>query len=140
MANGGKRANAGRPKGSKNKRQGGIADKLRALDCDPIEGMARLASGQIDCLHCDDKGMMTLLACMLLINSRIDSDAMPALSKQTVVCPICSGTKKEYVQHKTRGDMFKELAQYIAPKRRSIEVSVNEKEKTPDFDIGASDV
>jgi hypothetical protein len=33
----------GRPKGSPNKRSLEVADKLAALGCDPLEGMARIA-------------------------------------------------------------------------------------------------
>ncbi len=33
----------GRPKGSRNKQTLGIIDRLEALGCDPLEGMARIA-------------------------------------------------------------------------------------------------
>lgn len=43
MARGGARPGAGRKKGSPNKRTRTIEEKLAALKCDPIEGMARIA-------------------------------------------------------------------------------------------------
>lgn len=44
MALGGARAGAGRKKGTKNKANQAIADKLKELGCDPIEGMAIIAN------------------------------------------------------------------------------------------------
>jgi len=43
MAKGGARAGAGRKKGTKNKYNQLIADRLEELNCDPIEGMAIIA-------------------------------------------------------------------------------------------------
>jgi hypothetical protein len=72
---GGKRDGAGRPAGSKNKRTQEIEDKLAALNCDPIEGMAMLA---------------------------VDPTASQELKFQA----------------------FKELAQYVAPKRKAVEMEI----------------
>jgi hypothetical protein len=63
----------GRPKGSKNKQTLAVIDRLEALGCDPIEGMARIAM--------DEGADMSL-----------------------------------------RAQMYKELAQYIAPKRKAVEM------------------
>jgi hypothetical protein len=63
----------GRPKGSRNKQTLAVADRLEALGCDPIEGMAMIA---------------------------MDEGADLSL----------------------RGQMYKELAQYIAPKRKAVEM------------------
>ena len=64
----------GRQPGTPNKKTLEIEEKLAALGCDPIEGMARIAM--------DESAELSL-----------------------------------------RGQMFKELAQYVAPKRKAIEVS-----------------
>jgi len=69
----------GRPKGSKNKTTLGVQEKLAAMGCDPIEGMAKIAAAAY-----------------------------------------------EENNHKLAGDMYKELAQYVAPKRKAIEVSGND--------------
>ena len=71
---GGFRPGAGRKVGVPNKRSDEIADKLAALNCDPIEGMAKIASQAMG------EGDLTLA-----------------------------------------GNMYKELAQYVAPKRKAIE-------------------
>jgi hypothetical protein len=63
----------GRLKGSRNKQTLAVIDRLEALGCDPIEGMAQIAM--------DDGADMSL-----------------------------------------RAQMYKELAQYIAPKRRAVEM------------------
>jgi len=63
----------GRPKGTKNKQTLAVMDRLEAMGCDPIEGMARLAMD-------------------------------------------------ETVELSIRAQMFKELAQYVAPKRKAVEI------------------
>jgi len=73
---GGKRTGAGRKKGSINKRSQEIADRLAAMGCDPIEGMAEIAA-----------------------EARGEGDLQLA------------------------GQMYKELAQYVAPKRKAVEFS-----------------
>ena len=72
---GGKRDGAGRPSGAKNKRSAEIEEKLTALGCDPIEGMATIAA---------------------------DPTASLELKLQA----------------------FKELAQYVAPKRKAVEMEI----------------
>jgi hypothetical protein len=64
----------GRPKGSTSKQTKALAERLEALGCDPIEGMARIAM--------DESQPMAL-----------------------------------------RASMYRELAQYVAPKRKTLEHS-----------------
>ncbi len=63
----------GRPMGSKNKLTLAVTDRLEALGCDPIEGMAMIAM---------DEG----------------------------------------AELSIRAQMYKELAQYVAPKRKAVEM------------------
>jgi hypothetical protein len=72
----------GRRKGTPNKRTQDVIERLRELDCDPIEGMARIAM---------DEG-----------------------------API-----------ETRARMDAELAQYIAPKRKAVEMAAEISEPQP---------
>ena len=74
MPQGGAREGAGRKKGKPNKKTQEVLDKLAELNCDPIEGMARIAKQAMD------EGELQLA-----------------------------------------GNMYKELAQYVAPKRKAIE-------------------
>lgn len=64
----------GRTAGTPNRRTAEVAERLAALGCDPIEGMARLA---------------------------MDDSVAPEL----------------------RGRMYAELAQYVAPKRKALDVA-----------------
>jgi hypothetical protein len=68
----------GRQKGTPNKNNQPIVDKLAELNCDPIEGMAQIARQAMD------EGELILA-----------------------------------------GTMFKELAQYVAPKRKSVEMNTH---------------
>ena len=68
----------GRVKGTPNKSSQTIMDKLSDLNCDPIEGMAKIARQAMD------EGELILA-----------------------------------------GTMFKELAQYVAPKRKSVEMNTH---------------
>jgi hypothetical protein len=67
----------GRSKGTPNKRTQDVIDKLDSLDCDPIEGMARIAQ-------------------------QAEADGDKNLAAQ----------------------MYKELAPYVAPKRKAIETTI----------------
>jgi hypothetical protein len=67
----------GRIAGTPNKRTVDVQERLQALGCDPIEGMARIA---------------------------MNPESAPEL----------------------RGRMFAELAQYVAPKRRALEVAADQ--------------
>ena len=78
MSRGGKRQGAGRPKGSANVRTIEIQKRLDELDCDPIEGMARIGK------EAEQRG-----------------------------------------DYQLAGQMYKELAQYIAPKRRATELTAD---------------
>ena len=75
MARGGKREGAGRPKGAKNLRTLDAMERFEALDCDPLEGMVRIA-----------------------VQAEKEGDKALA------------------------GNMYKELSQYVYPKKKAVEV------------------
>jgi hypothetical protein len=77
----------GRTKGTPNRKSVEVMDKLEALGCDPIEGMARLA---------------------------MDTSNSPEL----------------------RGKMLSELAQYLYPKRKALEVDPAEQQPPVIFNLG----
>lgn len=83
---GGRRPGAGRPKGSPSKRSQKIEDRLNDLECDPIEGMARIAM-------------------MAELDAQSESEAKSRLPHLTLA-----------------KDCYKELAQYVAPKRKAVEM------------------
>lgn len=76
----------GRQKGTPNKKTQDVIDRLKELNCDPIEGMARIAQAAL-----------------------------------------------EIADLQLAGQMFKELAQYVAPKRKAIEITgANDTDLIPD--------
>jgi len=91
----------GRVKGTPNKKTQDVIDRLKELDCDPIEGMAKIAMNDVTCSVCEGSGKM-------------DDDEG---------CEPCYGSGKLLATIELRGQMYKELAQYVAPKRKAIEVT-----------------
>ncbi len=115
----------GRKKGTPNKNTKEVMATLDAMGCNPIEGLARIAMGDAPCLSCRDGQVtapqfyrMTKLSPPLHWKGR---DAR-SLNRMMVDCPNCSGTGVAIVSSELSGNMFKELAQYVAPKRKAIEV------------------
>lgn len=129
MARGGARKGAGRPKGSTSERTRQVEDLLESMECNPIEGMAKIALGDADCHVCQD-GRVSTAQFYKITGARAPSswselkpEELEEDSTFDLTCPICGGTGKAPVDTKLRGDMFKELAQYVAPKRKAIEHS-----------------
>jgi hypothetical protein len=79
----------GRQKGTPNRKTQSVMDRLEALGCDPIEGMARIAMD-------------------------------------------------ETIDLSIRAQMFKELAQYVAPKRRALDMQADMNMAPPRFIIDLS--
>jgi hypothetical protein len=99
----------GRPKGSLNKNTLEVAERLAAIGCDPLVGMAKLASGVIVCVRCKGR-------------KKIPGPPIPGETRRlSVICHQCNGTGREVVSTDIRGRMLSELAQYVAPKRRAID-------------------
>ena len=98
----------GRKKGTPNKKTQEVIDRLKELSCDPIEGMAKIAMNDCPCTSCNEAGFIVI-------------DTNKPEEKET--CPDCNGAGKLAASLELRGQMYKELAQYVAPKRKAIEVS-----------------
>jgi len=100
----------GRTKGTPNKLTKEAIEILERLGCNPIEGMAKIAAGDIPCRVCRGKGK-TLY--------------QPARGKELAerTCESCYGSGKEIITPELSGKMYAELANYIYPKRRAIEHS-----------------
>ena len=100
----------GRAKGVKNKATKEVIERLKELNCDPIEGMAKIAMNDCPCVSCDETGFITI-------------DISKPEEKEA--CPDCNGLGKLTVSLELRSQMYKELAQYVAPKRKAVEISGN---------------
>ncbi len=116
--------NAGRKKGTPNKRTIEVAERLAALGCDPIEGMARIAQGDTPCPECHQVGKQKYS--VGIAGPYVDIDG-----GKLMTCRLCHGTGKEPIPAKLAGDMYRELAQYVAPKRKAIEHSGEIKTELP---------
>jgi len=76
-----------------------IQEKLAAMGCDPIEGMARIALEA-------ESGFVTTLTSIAQSNDIKEiNELIPEFLKNLTIA----------------GNMYKELAQYVAPKRKAIE-------------------
>lgn len=106
----------GRPKGSRSKQQLQVAAILERLGCDPIEGMALIMMGRCPCPTC--VGTLKARYSVGQFGVYLDPD-----EGQERTCRTCWGTGFEPIEASLRGKMASELAQYIAPKRKSIEHS-----------------
>ncbi len=105
----------GRKAGAPNKKSQEVIDKLEALDCDPIEGMARIA---LQAEKDASDSFKSIIDGMNEVITEGDDDIEGVLNS------IFSKHVKERREHlMLAGGMYKELAQYIAPKRKAIEMS-----------------
>lgn len=99
-----------------------VQELLDRMGCNPFEGMARIAAGDVPCGTCHGVGKTPF---------RIpDSDK---LGQRT--CESCYGTMKDKVTPQLRGQMYSELAQYIGSKRKAVELSNPDGTLKPSWDI-----
>jgi len=97
----------GRTKGSKNKKTQAIEDLLaeKLPGFNPILRMAEIAEGVAPCPYC--------------------YNSLRRKKKKNPDCPTCRGTFIEHHSDEIKAAMLKEVSQYIAPKRKAIEMSGN---------------
>lgn len=129
----------GRKKGTPNKVNATVIEKLERLNCDPIQGMAIIALNKLPCGVCRGEGRTRYLIpegrrseCDCLTGDDSDGRALPEcvwcsgtglrdIGIRT--CQSCYGTLFEACSPAERGKMFAELAQYRHQKLKAIEVS-----------------
>ena len=116
----------GRKKGTPNKRTLEVMQRLEEMDCDTIEGMVNLARGDAPCLCCKD-GRVTIPQYYKLIRKQMpdpkDGESLVDEADKFTVCPNCGGTGFEPIEATLSGAMYKELAQYVAPKRKAVDIT-----------------
>ena len=100
----------GRKKGTPNKETRTLQEKLDSLGCDPIEGMALIASGKVPCGVCHGEG-----------KTRYKVPGTNKVGER--LCESCYGTLLEHISPDLRGRMYAEIAQYLLPKRKALEVT-----------------
>ena len=105
----------GRKAGAPNKKSQEVIDKLEGLGCDPIEGMARIA------LQAEKDATDSFKS---MIDGVSESIAEGSEDIESLLDSIFSKHVKERREHlMLAGGMYKELAQYVAPKRKAIEMT-----------------
>ncbi len=124
-----------------------IMERLDAKNCDPFNIMADLAMSKIPCELCNGakvvqwtRNLEYLGLNLRGLQEQIDSieifsgeDAVAAVQHiehfllRESTCMRCGGTGHGIAPLKVRGDMAKELANYLAPKQRHVEVEAGDK-------------
>ena len=102
----------GRPPGSQNKIRKTIVDKLAGWRCDPFKILRDIALGNVPCGVCRGKG-----------HTKFQPSCDGVKGGGERVCQSCWGSKMEKVSPAERSKAASELAQYIAPKQRAVEIS-----------------
>jgi hypothetical protein len=77
-----------------------VRDLLDHIGLEPVEGMARMALGDLVCPYCNGLG------CEAVNRKQIDG--------------VCLGNGKEYVSLPLRARMLMELASFVYPKARNL--------------------
>lgn len=102
----------GRQKGTPNKSTLGIIEKLAAWKCDPFKTLQMMADNTMPCSVCRGSGM-----------TKFQPGAGSERFSGQRTCQSCWGSKMERISPKERGWAAGELAQYVAAKRKAVEVS-----------------
>ena len=110
----------GRKPGTPNKRTAEITAKLAELRCDPVAGMARIAMAEVPCPTCAGRK-----------KAKFSKDSggkwqHDPLNGELLKCLACYGTGKGRVSLELQGKMCAELAGYLYPKRKAVEVAPSE--------------
>lgn len=117
----------GRKKGTPNKRTVDVMNRLNDLGCDPIALLVETSHGMIDCRHCDEQGKVSVDQYFLITRTSMPdefAEMPPEVRLNTVLeCPYCRGTKMRALDDTLTVRARTELLQYIAPKRKAIEVT-----------------
>ena len=108
----GRKKTGGRQKGAVNKVQANAQVLLDSMGCNPIQGMARIAQGDVQCLACSGKKKAICPDC----KNGCDGICKACNGKKKIECLNCHGTGSEPISLNLRAAMLKELANYYSPK------------------------
>jgi len=134
----------GRKPGTPNKNTRDIQEKLDRLKCDPHQGMAVIAMNQLPCGVCRGKGKTAYKLpdgshskdCAItearLIKGKLKCTCNGVGQR---VCESCYGTLFEACSPELRGKMYAELAAYISPKRKAIDILNSDGSLRPAWEV-----
>lgn len=121
--------NAGRKKGTPNRSTATVHEILARLNCNPFEIMGIIATNTLPCGVCRGTGKTKYQLkpgqhdphCSGRPKKSSDLCACEGIGERT--CQSCYGTLYEACNPAERGKMAAQLAEYVAPKRKALEVS-----------------
>lgn len=121
----------GRQKGTPNKATATLRERLQRLGCDPMEGLAFVSLRRIPCGTCIDKNRKPTGRTKFNLPEGKHAEKCRirkglACSCEGISdrpCQSCFGTKWEKISVETKLRADTELAAYLEPKRKAIEVS-----------------
>lgn len=127
---------SGRKKGTPNKRTEAIQEMLDRVGCNPLQGLAQISLRRVSCGTCvDEDGKPTGTTRYILPDGRHASgckakkgeghggDYCSCLGISERTCLSCFGTLRERIGADLKFKADAELAQYVAPKRKAVEVT-----------------
>lgn len=121
----------GRAKGTPNKLTRTLRETLDRLGCDPIEGLALISLRRVSCGTCIDKNLKPTGKTKFTLEQGHHAKGCKGGMGHTCTClgiserpcQSCFGTKWEKISVETKLRADTELASYVEPKRKAIEVS-----------------
>lgn len=100
----------GRQKGTPNKVNAAVSEKLARWKCDPFHVLAKIAMGDLPCGTCYGKG-----------RTKFQSGSSDFPGER--ICQSCWGSRRERITTAERSRAAAELTEFVAAKRKAVEVT-----------------
>jgi hypothetical protein len=117
----------GRAKGTPNRSTQRVVDLCERMGCDPFEVLAKITMNTLECGVCGGTGKTRFqpkskaqAAAALALGVDLPEDLGPDGSERK--CQSCWESGMERIDPETRLSAAKELSQYLAPKRKALEI------------------
>lgn len=121
----------GRAKGTPNRSTQRVVELCERMACDPFEVLAKITMNTLECGVCGGTGRTkyqpkskAAAAAAAALKLDIPEEIMPDGAER--VCQSCWESGMERIDPETRLSAAKELSQYLAPKRKALEIQDNE--------------
>lgn len=108
---------------SKPKRRGKAMSKqmlearLAEMDCNPVEGLAKIGMNKVECTRCDERHLVSHYAFLLFLQFDDPLLLMKAMTDQLMVtCPECVGSGIVQIPVSDRRQAYQALLDRMVPK------------------------